>query len=140
MLAVTFAITSSLLIEAHFEIGGDRTVAMISQINEAMAEYSEYHEFTSDDGSDSSNEESNEGDLGDEVARENSSSNVAGEGGFGKGEEVRPPVFPFWTKYHLLFSAVRTLKFSHGHINYSKIMRHFSCWASCAVLNASYIC
>ena len=140
MLAVTFAITSSLLIEAHFEIGGDRTVAMISQINEAMAEYAEYHEFTTDDGSDNSNEESNEGDLGDEVARGNISSNGVGEGGFGEGGEVRLPVFPFWTKYHLLFSAVRILKFSQGHNNYSKRMRHFSCWASCAVLNASYIC
>lgn len=117
MLAVTFAITSSLLVEAHFEIGGDRTVAMISQINEAMAEYSEYHEFTTDDGSDGRMEHSSEGNLGDDVPWENSSSKGEVEGGIGREEEVRRPVFPFWTKYHLLFAAVRILKLSHAHTN-----------------------
>lgn len=114
MLAVTFAITSSLLIEAHFEIGGDRTVSMIGQINEAMAEYSEYHEFTTDDGNDRSDEQSSEGDHDDEVSSSN------GEAGIGGEEEVRRPVFPFWTKYHLLFAAVRILKLSHEHTNFLK--------------------
>ena len=100
MLAVTFAITSSLLIEAHVAIGGDRTVAMISQIKEAMAEYSE--EFAMDDDSDNGNEQRNESDLDYKVTQEKPSIG----GGIVKDGDVRHPVFPFWTKYHLIFASV----------------------------------
>ena len=104
MLAVTFAITSSLLIEAHVAIGGDRTVAMINQIKEAMAEYSE--EYTMDDDSDNSNEQRNESDLDFEVTQENPSIGGGGLDGTVKDGDVRHPVFPFWTKYHLIFASV----------------------------------
>ena len=104
MLAVTFAITSSLLIEAHVAIGGDRTVTMISQIKEAMAEYSE--EYTMDDDSDNSNEQRNESDLDFEVTQENPSIGGGGLDGIVKDGDVRHPVFPFWTKYHLIFASV----------------------------------
>ena len=140
MLAMVFAVTSSLLIEVHFEIGGERTVDMIIQINEAIAEYSEYDEITTDDGSDNIVGQSNESNLADEVSRENNSIIDVGEDIIDREEEVRRPVFPFWTKYHLLFAAVRTFKFSRAHINNLKIFMYLRCWASCAVLNASFIC
>ena len=136
MLAVTFAITSSLLIEAHIAIGGDRTVAMISQIKEAVAEYSE--EFTMDDDSDNGNEQRNEGDLDYEITQENPS--VGGLDGIVKDGDVRHPVFPFWTKYHLIFASVSVR--NEIIVTRTSLMTVSFCssWASYAVLNAFCIC
>ena len=108
MLGVTFAITSSLLIEAHFEIGGDRTAAMIRQINEAMTEYVEYHEVAIDSGSIRSDEQSNDGDRGEEDVLENNSIFAGGADGENNLQQL---VVPLWTKYHLLFAAVRIPQF-----------------------------
>ena len=135
MLGVTFAITSSLLIEAHFEIGGDRTVAMIRQINEAMSEYVEYHEVAINSGSIRSDEQSNDGDHAEKDALEDNSVFAGGADGEVNLQQL---VVPLWTKYHLLFAAVRIPKFVS--VKQRPRTERFSSSASCAVLNASYVC